>query len=352
MKNYRSLIVLVGVFAASFALAAASESSLVYHSRFDSLADVTNPTVGTKGSVDGVVTFVEGLDGNAVRIPTYGEGTVLIDLPNGLPLEKGRVEFDGKLEATLSYFVSAGNPTFHHICPTNRAAEIVNLAITSNNGVGKSGYLLTFAGQTFTTSDTFFGQSPYSDIYGEENPNDWHHYSYVWNTNGISGSSDMIRAYIDDRLVLHGKLSEDTMSKYVERMSQPLTMCLPRTPLQKTNNRVAFCVDELKIWSTDEEVSEEHDDGPISVSEVSAKQHYPWCGKIDITYKVSGATAGLGVKIVVRDTIGCMNYEAKTFDVRPTATPGVHTVVWNATADGVKKGSSAMVATVSLIVPE
>lgn len=114
--------------------------------------------------------------------------------------------------------------------------------------------------------------------------------------------------------------------------------------------------DELRIWSTDKTTFVP---GPIvpvedsvKVSGVTAKQHYPWCGKIDISYTVAGPTDGLIAKISVRDVDNGVVYAAKTFDVAPSAAVGTHTVVWDATADGVDKTSRNMVATVSLVVPE
>ena len=112
-----------------------------------------------------------------------------------------------------------------------------------------------------------------------------------------------------------------------------------------------FLIDELKVWKTD---TPSEDPAPVElpvVSEVTAKQHYPWCGKVDIGYTVAGSTDGLLVKISVKDNDNNVTYEAKTFDVKPTAAAGAHTVVWDATKDGVNKVSKNMVATVSLIVP-
>ena len=118
----------------------------------------------------------------------------------------------------------------------------------------------------------------------------------------------------------------------------------------------SLLVDEFRIWSTDKTTFEP---GPIvpvddlvKVSGVTAKQHYPWCGKVDISYIVAGQTDGLIATISVRDVDNGVVYEAKTFDVAPTAAVGMHTVVWDATADGVDKTSRNMVATVSLVVPE
>lgn len=257
MLDYRAIISLFGAFCVSFASAAVVDSTLVYHCRFDSPRDITNPTIGEAGEILGTIQFAEGLRGQAARIPEYGKGFVCINLPKGLPLEKGKVSFYAKLETERDYFVSAGNPTFIHICPPGSAAEVNNFAFTANNGGGKSGFLLNFAGYIMTTSDRCYGRMPYSLVFGEADPKAWHRYSYVWNTKGLEGSSDTVRAYIDDQLMLKGTLPERVMEKYVARMSQVLTMCLPRSPKDPMNNHVPFLIDELKVWSTDYPVGEE-----------------------------------------------------------------------------------------------
>ena len=119
--------------------------------------------------------------------------------------------------------------------------------------------------------------------------------------------------------------------------------------LSVDHNGIPFYLDEFKVWKTDTP-SEDPVELPV-VSEVTAKQHYPWCGKVDIGYTIAGSTDGLLVKISVKDSDNNVTYEAKTFDVKPTAAAGAHTVVWDATKDGVNKVSKNMVATVSLIVP-
>lgn len=228
------------------------DSTLIYHCHFDSAADVQNPAIGFPGEIEGEIEFVEGIRGKSARIPVHGKGIVNVRLPNGMPIEKGKVEFYAKLEAKLPTYESRGNPTFLHVSNAEGKGEIHNIGITSNNGNGRSGFLVNLGGQVFTMFDGCAYRMPYSGVYGDDDPNAWHRYSYVWNTNGLDGaSSDMFRAYIDDRMVLHGSLTAKTLERYAERVSQPALMSLPRSPLDKGNNHVAFCVDELKIWSTD-----------------------------------------------------------------------------------------------------
>ena len=138
-------------------------------------------------------------------------------------------------------------------------------------------------------------------------------------------------------------------SRFVANVTTPARLVFSTPKLEAEIGKSPFLIDEFKVWKTDTP-SEDPVELPV-VSEVTAKQHYPWCGKVDIGYTVAGSTDGLLVKISVKDNDNNVTYEAKTFDVKPTAAAGAHTVVWDATKDGVNKVSKNMVATVSLIVP-
>jgi len=330
---------------------AAYPSDLIYFSTFESAESIVSPKVGAAGQVVRTVTFVPGAEGNAVRIPSLGAGVVVINLPDGLPVEKGVIEFDAKLEATSDSFGSAGNPALFQVCPAGSNGELMNLGFTANNGAGLSGLCTVFGSRSFSSNGESVMTMSYSSIFGSSDYNAWHHYSYVWNTNGISGSVDTMRVYLDGKVLVKGTVPSSALSSFASGLKQALRLCLSRNPDDTTNNQVPYCVDNLKIWKTDTPKEEEDPELPV-VSEVTAKQHYPWCGKIDIGYTVAGSTDGLLVKITVKDNDNDVTYEAKSFDAAPTAKAGSHTVVWDATKDGVNKVSKNMVATVSLIVPE
>ena len=320
-------------------------TDLIYYSKLDSAADITAPQVGASGEILGSVTFGSGQEGNAALIPSDVIG-LCVPFPDGFPIEKGKVEFSAKLMTTKTvYGGGGGSPTFAHMERADTGLEVLDLSISGNDGGGHSGLVLNFVRTRFFTDDNVGYDVPYSSIYGDSDHLAWHHYTYIWNTNGIAGSTDMVRVYIDDKLKLHGKLDASELSQYAINLGAPLKMYLG-----VGHNHLPLYIDELKVWKTDTP-SENPVELPV-VSEVTAKQHYPWCGKIDIGYTVAGSTDGLQVKITVKDNANNKTYEAKTFDVKPTAAAGMHTVVWNATADGVTTASQNMVATVSLIVPE
>ena len=86
------------------------------------------------------------------------------------------------------------------------------------------------------------------------------------------------------------------------------------------------------------------------VTDVTAKQRFPWNGLVDIDYTINGDAAGLGVLITVRDNATGMTYTPSKF-LGPLSTgEGTHRVTWSTEADGLTNlVTSRMVATVALM---
>ena len=323
-------------------------SDLVFYSTLDSESSIKSPAVGAAGTCNDA-TFQTGKYGNALYRPAHDDYTVEFPLAEGLPVEKGCIEFCAKiLKEGSSYEVQ--DPSFMVLRTSDHGSVLGFFYICANDGAGGHGLTGNMPAGAMTTLSGYGSSYPYSTVFGEADAKAWHHYAIVWNTNGVAGSSQSVRLYLDG--VIQGSVEKtdcDYGASYVSKATQSMRLNFSETHSD-------FLIDELRIWSTDRTTFPE---GPINpdvvppvVSEVTAKQHYPWCGKVDIGYTVAGSTDGLQVKITVKDNTNDKTYEAKTFDVAPTAATGAHTVVWDATADGVNKVSQNMVATVSLIVPE
>ncbi len=93
---------------------------------------------------------------------------------------------------------------------------------------------------------------------------------------------------------------------------------------------------------------------PPAVSNVVARQRWPWNGLVDVDYEVGGDTnllAGLAAQITFTDSDG-RSWVASTFlaGAEPWAEPGPHRATWNAAADaGAGVMASNAIATVSLV---
>lgn len=337
----RTQVLMAAVGLALSGFGAGYPTDLIYYSKLDSAADITTPQVGAAGTI-GTASFQAGKTGNAMLIPA-NTGYVTIPFANGLG-DKFCIEFDMKVMKDGDSFIDGCDPNVFAL--KSGASYVCEARFTSNDGCGNSGFAFgaLYGKGIYTWPGQYSASIPYSEILGA-NSKDWHHYKLLWNANGLNGTANTLAVYIDGQVNAIGQSDSTKVSAFSVNMNQALTFVFGDT----TYNKSPLLFDEFKVWKTDAP-SEDPVELPV-VSAVTAKQHYPWCGKIDIGYTVAGSTDGLLVKISVKDNDNNVTYEAKTFDVDPTAATGTHTVVWDATADGVNKVSKNMVATVSLIVP-
>lgn len=90
----------------------------------------------------------------------------------------------------------------------------------------------------------------------------------------------------------------------------------------------------------------------VAVTNVSARQRYPWNSLIDITYTISGDVASLTnptfFVTAIDNNSGC-TYLASTFTVSPALTVGTHTATWDPSADGLKINSNNVTFKASLV---
>jgi hypothetical protein len=89
----------------------------------------------------------------------------------------------------------------------------------------------------------------------------------------------------------------------------------------------------------------------VSITDVSAKQRYPWNGLVDITYTISGDVGSMTrpsmIMTAVDENTG-LTYLASTFLSKPPMTVGTHTVTWNPIADALHITSDKMRMTISI----
>lgn len=87
------------------------------------------------------------------------------------------------------------------------------------------------------------------------------------------------------------------------------------------------------------------------VSDVTARQRYPWNGLVDISYTISGDVAAMNnpsIAIMAKDNKSGCTYLASTFEKKPSLAAGTHVATWNPDADGLKINSTDVTFTVSL----
>lgn len=92
-----------------------------------------------------------------------------------------------------------------------------------------------------------------------------------------------------------------------------------------------------------------------TITGVTAQQRYPWNGKVDISYTVSGDIAAVmkakgqiaSLKVTVMDNVADVAYVASSLSGDMTLTEGTHSIVWDMDADGLSFKSSNVVFNVA-----
>ena len=103
--------------------------------------------------------------------------------------------------------------------------------------------------------------------------------------------------------------------------------------------------------------AENLDTTPLTIIGVTAQQRYPWNGKVDISYKVTGDIAGMALtnglittlKVTATDKVANKTYTATaaTLSGATTLTEGSHAIVWDLDQQGVNLKSANVVFNVS-----
>ena len=86
-----------------------------------------------------------------------------------------------------------------------------------------------------------------------------------------------------------------------------------------------------------------------AITGVTAQQRYPWNGKVDITYTVSGdietiaQSQGLILKVSATDQETGTSYTASSLSGDTSLADGTHSIVWDMDADGLTLKSTNVV---------
>lgn len=88
----------------------------------------------------------------------------------------------------------------------------------------------------------------------------------------------------------------------------------------------------------------------VSVSDVTARQRYPWNGMVDIDYTITGSdTEDTAIAVKVTDTDTGKIYTPTNFLEVPPTVAGRHRITWSTEADGLNLIASNVTVTVSLL---
>ena len=218
--------------------AAKGDKGLVFYCTFDDEASVAAPAVGPSVKMElGKIIADKGKTGGALFV-NPGIAGAQIAFPSGSFGTEGCIEFWANMASGKTEFTTGGDPRFF-LLSTKDGTEIAHFEYASNNGCGNSGLGGHICGLRTQTNSGYSYLMPYSAVFKGEDYNGWHHYAFVWSTTELA-------IYVDGKLFCRteGKLNAAQIDGEVI-MDIPLN----RLSGKSFNNKSAFYMDELKIWS-------------------------------------------------------------------------------------------------------
>lgn len=215
------------------------EDGLIFHCTFDDEAALATPVAGPAVKLElGQIKTSEGKNGGALFVNPGISGAVVV-LPKETLTPEGCIEFWANMASGKTEFSTGGDPNYFAIYTADGNIGGA-LGFACNDGVGNSGICGFFFGLRTYSNTGYTHMMPYSDVFKGEDYNGWHHYAFTWTQTSLS-------LYIDGKEVAHtiGRLDVGLLAK------DDITLAIPlhRTFGKSFNNKSAFYMDDLKIWS-------------------------------------------------------------------------------------------------------
>ncbi|MBR3922397.1 MAG: hypothetical protein IKJ45_04750 [Kiritimatiellae bacterium] len=231
----------------------ASSGNLIFHCTFDSPEAVLKPAVGPAGTVLMPNVFEPGKFGNAMRVNPRSESARFV-IPAGFLKAKGCIEWWGKIQNPSDGFSSC-DPRFFRIRFTETVDSVFEFS--SNDGVGGGGLVIRFPGLHYLQKRGFRCASRYSQYFGAEGAQDWHHYALVWNADGIetpdSQSLFRLAVYIDGKRIHVEPFDwrQKINVGILESTSATIDFPFNSDHDNPLIGNAEYLIDELKIWNGD-----------------------------------------------------------------------------------------------------
>lgn len=222
---------------------------LVYYSTLDSAEEIIKPAVG-EAATCGSAVFSPGVKGSALSIES-STSPVRIPFPNGLPAEKGCLEFWAQLYTKSNFCWSGGNPRFYCFNRTGTQNSSVSfIDINSGNGANGAGFTTVLGNQTVPSQPS--GTSSYATIFCGLDPKAWHHYELTWNIKGLAADpSSAMMLKLDDVVISKVALEGFDGATFAMRMDDSCELYFPLQDGFSDYSRVPYVIDEFKVWDSD-----------------------------------------------------------------------------------------------------
>ena len=246
-------ILFTNILRITFSPASSDSTGLIFHCTFDSPEAVEKPAVGPGGKVLLPDLFEEGKVGNAMRVGPRQE-SARISIPAGFLKPKGCIEWWAKISSPSDGFSSC-DPRFFRIRFTETVDSVFEFS--SNDGMGGGGLVVRFPGLHYLQKRGQRTAWRYSQYFGEDGAQGWHHYAIVWNVDGLSLTNEsslfQLAVYIDGKRLYVEPFDWRQKVNVSILESQPATIDFPfngefDNPLI---GNAYYLIDEMKIWETD-----------------------------------------------------------------------------------------------------
>ena len=238
---------------ATFSESGVSSAGLIFHCTFDSPAAVEKPAVGPGGKVLLPGVFEAGKVGNAMRVQPRSE-SARFSIPAGFIKDRGAIEWWGKIESPSDGFSSC-DPRFFRIRFTETIDSVFEFS--SNDGAGGGGLVIRFPGVLYLQKRGQRSAWRYSQYFGDEKAQEWHHYAMVWNASGLNFPNEeslfQLAVFIDGKRVHvepfdpRQKINAGILGSQSATIDFPFNGDLDNPLIGKAS----YLIDDLKIWNTD-----------------------------------------------------------------------------------------------------
>ncbi len=159
-----------------------------------------------------------------------------------IPADGGKIEFWAKLEGFSGDIPVGGTSPYFFIIMDGTTSY--SMGFNSNDGVGNGG-LVGCAGN-YCVGTGVYNSWSYENIYGAGKVNEWHHYRFEWNRDGLPGlENKYVAIYIDGKLNSTSQ-NEGNSGNYDTIVScARLTLLAVGNPVELTET---VAIDEFKIY--------------------------------------------------------------------------------------------------------
>lgn len=227
------------------------DKDLVYCCSFDSVDKIKTPAKGGPAEILGDIELRDGVCGKALVV-TPQSAKIRVPFANGLPVDRGCIEFDAKMFDLPSSYGDGPSPKFFHFTILDERWYIFFLEINANDGAGRSGWKAVVGGRNLATFEHRFGSGSYKTLFGEQDCLSWHHYNISWDLKGLSSAKNKaILIKIDGKEILSAAVGTIDLVDFNKRMTSSLELLFNGSFDDKRfpRTKVPFLIDEFKVWS-------------------------------------------------------------------------------------------------------